>query len=127
MNNDPMSTAKKVTPLQVVKVSRSLTPAVCKDRDLEEQQLSQLILKITTELVNDPSDVSISVQRGERTTVFKIECSKNSIGQIIGSSGKHIQSLRVIAQGISARKGFRCIIEIPYYDPKQYNNNNPDQ
>ncbi|KHD87110.1 MAG: hypothetical protein OM95_16265 [Bdellovibrio sp. ArHS] len=66
-------------------------------------------------MVPYPEDISVTYSCGERTTVYTIDCSQRVLGRIIGSRGKHIQSVRTIVQGISASKGFRSVVEIPYY------------
>ena len=66
-------------------------------------------------IVDHPTEVQVSVQQGERTTVFKIDCSQRNLGKILGCKGRMITSLRNMILAITARHGFRSIIEVPYY------------
>lgn len=45
--------------------------------------------------------------------VFRVNCAKENLGQIIGSQGKTIMGLRSIVHSMTARIGIRSIIEIP--------------
>lgn len=80
-------------------------------REETRQILETLVKRIT----NDTQSVKVTCQVGERTTIYTVDCSKESIGRIIGSKGKNITSLRNIIAAIMAANGIRAIIEIPYY------------
>lgn len=73
------------------------------------------ILKL---MVNFPEEVRVDIHHGERTTIFKIECSKRNYGRILGSRGKMISSLRNVALALTARHGIRSIVEIPYFSDR---------
>ncbi len=81
----------------------------------ERENGRKLILGLLTELVSDSSSLSINVEVGERTTVYHVGCKKECIGQILGSKGRNIGAIRTLISSISARKGFRAIVEVPYF------------
>ncbi|MBO9666217.1 MAG: KH domain-containing protein [Bdellovibrio sp.] len=84
----------------------------------EVVELTRLKLEDFLKLVVDfPEEVNVKVEHGERTTIFKVDCTKRNFGKILGSRGKMITSLRNITLAITARHGFRSIVEIPYYAP----------
>lgn len=88
-------------------------------RDKSEEHVRTLLETILKNMVSYPQDISVNFERGERTTIFKVQCTQRVIGQIIGSQGKNVQSLRTLALGITSLLGFRSIIEVPYFDPKK--------
>lgn len=75
----------------------------------------QLVYDLIKELVSDHTSVSVEVEVGERTTIYRVACGKSCIGQILGSKGRNITAIRTLIASISARKGFRAIVEIPYF------------
>lgn len=107
--------------LKVIKVRRKTTteaptpvnaPAVvCPDREYCREFLQALIRG----LVDQPETISVNYFIGERTTVYKVDCQQQSLGQIIGAKGRNISGIRTVISATMARKGIRAIIEIPYY------------
>lgn len=79
--------------------------------EMAKNQLQEFLLLI----VDHPNEVQVSIQQGERTTVFKIDCSQRNLGKILGCKGRMITSLRNMILAITARHGFRSVIEVPYY------------
>nr|BFD65771.1 hypothetical protein HAGR004_07930 [Bdellovibrio sp. HAGR004] len=75
----------------------------------------QLLFDLVKELVTDSSSIQVSLEVGEGTTVYHVACSKDCIGQILGSKGKNISAVRTLIGSVSARKGFRAIVEIPFF------------
>ncbi len=77
-------------------------------------------MKITNFLqliVDFPEEISVSVIHGDRTSVFKIDCSKRNFSKILGAKGKMISSVRTMTLAITARHGFRSVVEVPYFSP----------
>lgn len=67
-------------------------------------------------IVDHPEEISVAVTQGERTTIFKVDCSKRNFGRMLGSRGKMICSLRNVTLAMTARHGIRSIIEVPYFN-----------
>lgn len=109
-----MDAAEKLNKVSIVKVHKknTLSDALTEKRDM----LRDLLEKVVKQMVPYPEDIAVRYSCGEKTTIYKIDCSQRVLGHIIGSRGKNIQSVRTIVQGISAGKGFRSIVEIPYYE-----------
>lgn len=105
-----VATAEKpaATPVKLVAAPVANKDEVCET--VRKQLESFLHL-----LVDHPTEVQISVQHGERTTIFKIDCTQRNLGKILGCKGKMITSLRNMALAVTARHGFRSIIEVPYF------------
>lgn len=88
------------------------------ERTAIREQTRDTLEKLAKDLVDFPQDVSVTFFNGDRTTVYKIECSQRVLGQILGSKGKTINGLRAVISAITARQGLRTIIEVPYFQQK---------
>lgn len=108
---------KDFPPVEVIKMTRRAPSTETRHQD--EEHVCQLLKTLVQELVTYPEDIQTRVVRGERTTIYHIDCTQRVIGQIIGMGGKTVQSLRTVIQAITAKKGFRSIIEIPYFEPTE--------
>lgn len=87
-------------------------------REATEESTQQLIELIIKSIVSYPEDISVRYTRGEKTTVFQVDCTQRVIGHILGSKGKTIDSIRNIVMAICGVNGFRGVIEVPYFPPK---------
>ena len=85
------------------------------DLSQHREEGRQLVYDLMKELATDSSSIQVSFEVGERTTVYHVACDKDCIGQILGSKGKNISAVRTLISSISARKGFRAIVEIPFF------------
>ncbi len=63
-------------------------------------------------LVNYPEELRISIYQGNRTTVFNLECNSADRGLIIGKKGKMAAAVRTILESLSAKAGFRAVLNI---------------
>ncbi|UXR64398.1 KH domain-containing protein [Bdellovibrio bacteriovorus] len=91
----------------------------CKKGSREEvNALVKIWLEETLKMiVNDASDVSVSVVQGERTTVFHVLCGRDNLAMVLGRSGRTITALRNLVTSATGRYGFRAVVEVPYYPP----------
>lgn len=89
----------------------TLSTPVCAERE----QCRVLLNSMIQGLVDYPETISVSYSLGDRTTVYKVECDRRCLGQIIGSKGKNISGVRAVIAAMMARKGIRAVVEIPYY------------
>ncbi|WP_415062161.1 KH domain-containing protein [Bdellovibrio sp.] len=114
--------------LNVVKVRKNVSSESSFDRsnntDVEvspevqqviREETCQLLELLIRRMVPDENEVSVSYFKGERTTVYKVDCSKNNFSYILGKQGKTIDALRKVISTITIRNGFRSVIEIPYF------------
>lgn len=84
-------------------------------RHLDEEKLRAILEEIVKCIVTDPYDIAVAFTRGDQTTVYQVRCQQRSIGQIIGSKGRTIQSIRNIVSVSGATRGFHAVVEIPYF------------
>lgn len=83
------------------------------DPEAYREEIRELVENLVRRLVDDPNSVSVGIFLGPKTTVFRINCSKENLGQVIGSQGKTIMGLRAVVHAMTARIGIRSIVEIP--------------
>ncbi|MNL57588.1 hypothetical protein D3C87_1811630 [compost metagenome] len=78
-----------------------------------------MILAVLKLMIDRPESTKVEYAVGERTTIYKIDCHPESLGQLIGSKGKNISGLRAVVAAAMARQGIRAIVEIPYLAPSK--------
>lgn len=81
----------------------------------EREKGRELLYNVVCGLVDYPESIAVTYVVGERTTIYKVDCSQKCLGQIIGAKGKNISGVRAVIAATMARKGIRAIIEIPYF------------
>ncbi|WP_291515514.1 KH domain-containing protein [Bdellovibrio sp. ArHS] len=80
------------------------------------KEVKTILEDILTRILPDTSGFGVEIVHGEKTTIFKVNCSQKSLGHLLGKQGKMIESLRKIVLSMTTKNGFRSIIEIPYYN-----------
>jgi predicted RNA-binding protein YlqC (UPF0109 family) len=88
-------------------------------RNLVADQVRSHIECVLKLMVDDPTDIQVSIYQGEKTTVFKVDCSQQHFAKILGKGGKLINSLRNVVLAMTAQHGFRSVVEIPYFPPSK--------
>ncbi|WII71073.1 KH domain-containing protein [Bdellovibrio sp. 22V] len=83
------------------------------DPELYREEIRLLVEHIVRLLVDKPETVTVSTYVGPKTTVYRVNCAKENLGQVIGSQGKTIMGLRAVVHAMTARTGIRSIVEIP--------------
>ncbi|MGE5086301.1 MAG: KH domain-containing protein [Bacillota bacterium] len=81
--------------------------------DEYREEVRVLIEKMVRFLVDQPDTVSVTTYVGPKTTVYRVNCAKDNLGQVIGAQGKTIMGLRAVVHAMTARNGIRSIVEIP--------------
>jgi len=63
-------------------------------------------------LVQHPDEVTVTPVEREGTTVYELRLNPQDVGKVIGRQGMTINAIRSLLLAGSARKGFRCAVEI---------------
>lgn len=79
------------------------------------EETAKLLELLIRGVVPKGEEIKVTYAKGERTTVYKVQCQKLHYGHLLGKQGKMIEALRKVISTITIRKGFRSIIEIPYF------------
>ncbi len=89
-----------------------------KQEEADKQEMRESVRERMELILNMMTDangqVQVTTQVFERTTVYTVACPQHFLGQIIGTKGKNIMGLRSVFGAITARLGFRSIIELPF-------------
>lgn len=83
------------------------------DQEAYREEIRLLVEHIVRLLVDHPETVTVSTYVGPKTTVYRVNCAKENLGQVIGTQGKTIMGLRAVVHAMTARTGIRSIVEIP--------------
>ncbi len=74
--------------------------------------MKELVEFIAKSLVENPEEVSISVDDADEETVYKIKVAEEDMGRIIGKQGRIIKSIRTITKAAAIKDGTRVQVEI---------------
>ncbi|KHD87391.1 MAG: hypothetical protein OM95_14905 [Bdellovibrio sp. ArHS] len=88
------------------------------ERSLEVREEIRVILEdLIKRMVIQADSVVVKAEIGAKTTVYRVDCSKECIGYLIGVRGQNIMALRGVVKALAGRHNIRAIIEIPYFSP----------
>lgn len=74
--------------------------------------MKDLIESIAKQLVDDPSQVSVSeIDEGDRVRI-ELKVAKEDMGRVIGKGGRVANSIRVLLRVAAAREGKRATLDI---------------
>jgi len=74
--------------------------------------VKDLIESIAKQLVDDPSQVSVSeIDEGGRVRI-ELKVAKEDMGRVIGKGGRVANSIRVLLRVAAAREGKRATLDI---------------
>ena len=71
-----------------------------------------LVEYIAKSLVDDPSQVTVNVVEGEKSTILELRVAESDIGKVIGKHGRIAKAIRTVLLAASARSGKHTSLEI---------------
>ncbi|MDR0457139.1 MAG: KH domain-containing protein [Treponema sp.] len=71
-----------------------------------------LIEYIAKSLVEDPSQVTVNVVEGEKSTILELRVAEADIGKVIGKHGRIAKAMRTVLLAAAARTGKHTVLEI---------------
>ena len=71
-----------------------------------------LIEYIVKSLVDEPSEVSVNVVEGEKSTILELRVNPSDIGKVIGKNGRIAKALRTVLRAATAKDGKYTVLEI---------------
>lgn len=110
---DRVSSSLRV--IKIIKDSYDLNLNQPLSREQVSEQVREQIETILKMLAGAPKELLVVAIHGERTIVFKVTCNRQDIGRILGSKGKMITSIRNVSSALTAKHGYRSIVEVPYF------------
>ncbi len=63
-------------------------------------------------LVEKPEAIKTAEIQGRHNIVMEVRCHADDMGRVIGKNGKTIGAVRVLLNGIAARKGLKIMLEV---------------
>lgn len=76
------------------------------------EKIRTVLQTIVVSLVSQPELAKVSATQAEQTTVFEVSVQKDDRGKVIGRDGTMAKCLRHIISSLSAKHGFRAILDI---------------
>lgn len=98
---------------QIIRAASGNKKNIDIDPEVYREEIRLIIEKCVKFLVDQPETVNVTTYVGPKTTVYKINCARENMGQLIGSQGRTIMGLRAVVHAMTARAGIRSIVEIP--------------
>jgi predicted RNA-binding protein YlqC (UPF0109 family) len=71
-----------------------------------------LVEYIAKSLVDDPSQVEVTLIEGEKSTILELKVAPEDIGKVIGKHGRIAKSIRTVLQASTAKTGKHTVLEI---------------
>ena len=71
-----------------------------------------LVEYIAKSLVDDASQVEVSLIEGEKSTILELKVASDDIGKVIGKHGRIAKAIRTVLQAASAKGGKHTVLEI---------------
>jgi predicted RNA-binding protein YlqC (UPF0109 family) len=74
---------------------------------------AELVRFIAENLVNDASQVEVSVRQANQTTIVELRVAPDDMGRVIGKNGRVANAMRALLRAaVEDRMGKRVILEI---------------
>ena len=74
--------------------------------------MKDLVVAIAKSLVDDPSQVEVSEEMEDDTTVIKLSVAKEDMGRIIGKEGRTAKAIRTLLNAVSTRNNSKAVLKI---------------
>jgi len=71
-----------------------------------------LVEYIAKSLVDDPSQVTVNLVEGEKSTILELRVAETDIGKVIGKHGRIAKAIRTVLLAATARTGKHTVLEI---------------
>jgi hypothetical protein len=74
--------------------------------------VKELVEFIAKSLVDDPTQVRVTVSEGEREVRIELRVAEGDQGRVIGRNGRIANSIRSLLRVVASRKGRRSSLDI---------------
>ena len=76
---------------------------------MDEKGLVETIVK---RLVDNPSDISINVVEGDKSTILELRVNPADVGKVIGKGGRIVTAIRTLLYSVGIKSDHRVILEV---------------
>ena len=74
--------------------------------------IEELVGNIAKALVDNPTEVQVSVVEGEQTTVVELRVDPSDLGKVIGKQGRTARAIRTLLGAAGTKSNKRVLLEI---------------
>ena len=74
--------------------------------------MKELLTYIVQNLVDDPSQVSVTERKADGETIFEVRVADGDMGKVIGRQGRIVKQIRILMRAVTQRKGKKISVEI---------------
>lgn len=74
--------------------------------------MKELVEYIARSLVDDPTEVSVTLRETERESRIELSVAEEDMGRVIGRQGRVANAMRTLMRVISSRQGVRSSLDI---------------
>ena len=74
--------------------------------------MKELLIYIAQNLVDNPSDVTVTERETESETVFELRVNPSDMGKVIGRQGRIAKEIRALMRSVAQRHGKRISVDI---------------
>ena len=74
--------------------------------------MKELLTYIVQNLVDDPSQVSVTERKADGETIFEVRVADGDMGKVIGRQGRIVKQIRILMRAVAQRKGKKISVEI---------------
>lgn len=77
-----------------------------------EHGLEELVRYIAEALVDDPSNVNVTLVESETSVILELHVSKEDVGKVIGKGGQTAKALRKILSAAATKHKKKSLLQI---------------
>ena len=74
--------------------------------------MKDLLIYIAQNLVDEPSEVSVTEVEKDGETVFELRVAQADMGKVIGRQGRIAKEIRILMRSVAQRHGRRISVDI---------------
>jgi hypothetical protein len=74
--------------------------------------VEELVEYVAKSLVDDPSQVEVSVEHEDNVVILKLRVAQEDAGRVIGKDGRVASAVRVLLRAMAAKEGKRVSLKI---------------
>ena len=73
--------------------------------------MKEILETIITNIVDNPSDVTITEKVEEKETTFEVKVADTDMGKVIGKQGKTAKAIRNVMKSVAGKEHKKIVIE----------------
>lgn len=74
--------------------------------------MKELLEVIAKNLVDDPSQVSVTEVQGEKSIILELKVAPEDMGKVIGKQGRIAKAIRTVVKAAAVQSDKRIVVEI---------------